>query len=192
MTSRSMSVLCQTKGLTGMSTTRIALWVGVALLAVGACGGGSDTATTSATTLGTTTTTTGPGSVATTTTTVATTTTTSVTASAWFNTDMLQIIALYNDEFGQPYQEHVNALEYSEAQLDCVTARTKVSEWEKLASPAPNAALQALTDTFFERFGEALTACEEAETLGDWRDANRAFEDAVAVISRIEEESLDG
>ena len=175
-----------------MSTTRIALWAAVALLAVAACRGDSSTMTTSATLLSSTTTTAAAGSVATTTTAAATTTTTSVTASAWFNTDMLQIIGSYNDEFGQPYQEHVNALEYSEAQLDCVTAQTKVPEWEEVASPAPNAALQALTDTFFARFTEALAACEEAETLGDWRDANRAFEDAIAVITRIEEESLDG
>lgn len=127
-----------------------------------------------------------PSTTTTATTVVATTTTARRTPARWF-AGFVGMIESYNEEFGGPYQEHINELEYAEAKLDCVTTQPLVPEWRESVDPAPTPVLQNLSDFFFDQFAAALDACLEATTLGEWRRVNESLEEAIGVIDRITE-----
>ena len=53
--------------------------------------------------------------------------------------------------------------------------------------PAPTAVVDALATYLFVQLEDAFNLCISAETLGDFRVVNQAFEAAVATAGRINE-----
>lgn len=123
------------------------------------------------------------------TTTVPETTTTTLSPARWRSDVFVPVVDEYNEQFGTPYEDHRNDLEFSEAQLDCVEVLPMIDSWQEQLKPAPDPSVDALIDTAFERFAEGLDRCIAAETLGDWREVGYSFEAFVDALTRISDKT---
>jgi len=154
----------------------------ISAVLAGCSSGGQD----SATDLASTPTEPVPSTALTTTTPPATsTTTTTMSADRWFETRVLPMVDEYNDQFGGPYQEHVNDLDYRAAELDCVEVRPLVDGWRDDVLPSPDPQADALMVRFFDVLSENLDACAEGGTLGEWRVVNQGFESLAEILDRV-------
>ena len=95
------------------------------------------------------------------------------------------MVAEYNDQFGAPYQEHVNDHDYRAVQLDCVEVRPLVEGWRDDVLPSRDPQVEALMVQFFDVLSENLDACVEGGTLGEWRTVNRGFETLNDIVHRV-------
>ncbi len=103
----------------------------------------------------------------------------------WFRD---QFIPLINNDyylFGQAYQGHVNALNYSAASLECVEADSRVDDWYASVAPAPDEIVQAFLDELFAQLNLALASCIQSQAPGDWLVTNKLFQELGDTIRRI-------
>ena len=115
------------------------------------------------------------------------TTTTVVPYSIWTVTQFGPFIKEYDEIFAIPVETHFEALQWTEASLDCVVAATHVDDWRAQCLPTPDDVLTALVNRLFDDLEAAIDLCEAAETYGDWEDVSFEFGAAIAVVDRISE-----
>jgi len=85
----------------------------------------------------------------------------------------------------QRWDDHYQALEFTEARLDCIEGLTLIGDWRERLSDAPDEWMDSLATLMADNWEEVLGICSDEATLGELRDARGLFLEAQPIIDRI-------